>query len=205
MGKSRNTEQEILDAARGVFQEKGYKGATMRDIANKANINMAMLHYYFRSKDNLFYLIFDEAFRLLYGKIMHDVINDKIDIFEKIRTIIGEYISFFDSNPHIPPFITGEIIRNPEKIGERIRSVITPAVTFKMFTAQLEKEIEKGTIRAMSTLSLIINIISLCIFPAIAKPLILEILSGDDATEKMNLFESRKSEVADFIIRAIKT
>jgi len=75
MRQNRNVEQDIVEAARKVFQEKGYKEATMRDIAAEANINMAMLHYYFRSKDNLFYIVFDEAFKMLYIEIIKIITN----------------------------------------------------------------------------------------------------------------------------------
>jgi len=70
MKHDRNTEQDIILAAQKVFQEKGYKEATMRDIAAEANINMAMVHYYFRCKENLFFLVLDEAFRLLVEEIL---------------------------------------------------------------------------------------------------------------------------------------
>lgn len=203
MPKNRNPEHDIIIAARKVFQEKGYKGATMRDIAAEANINMAMLHYYFRSKDNLFYIIFDEAFRLLYEKIISIIATDDLDIFAKIRKVVKEYIAFFKSNPHLPPFIVGEVIRNPEKIEKRMRNIIAPTLSFKMFSDKLQQEYEKGNIRQISALSLVVNILSLCIFPAISKPVIREVFDLNDVTLD-SLFESREEEIANFIIHAIK-
>jgi AcrR family transcriptional regulator len=200
--KSRNVEQDIIDASRKVFQENGYKGATMRDIAAEANINIAMLHYYFRSKDNLFYMVFDDAFRSLYEKIAKIITNDKMELFEKIRIIVSEYISFFDANPYLPLFIMGEVIRNPEVIGQRIKCSIDPVITFKVFSDQLNAEFKKGTIRKISTYSLILNIISLCVFPALAKSVIGEINSVKTAYLN-TVMENRKTEVADFIINSI--
>jgi len=203
MRQNRNVEQDIIDAARKIFQEKGFKEATMRDIANEANINMAMLHYYFRCKDNLFYLVFDEAFKLLYVEIIKVLTNDKLDIFEKIRTIVSVYITFFSEKPFLPQFIMGEVIRNPEKIGSRMQKNMNTLIAFRTFSDQLNKEYEKGTIRKISTLSLLLNILSLCIFPAIAKPVIVEVIGMETAT--YNIFiEERKKEVGDFIISAIK-
>jgi TetR/AcrR family transcriptional regulator len=203
MKNLRNVEQDIIDAARKVFQEKGYRGATMRDIASEANINMAMLHYYFRSKDNLFYMVFDDAFRMLYQKIDQIITDEKIDIFEKIRIIVSEYISFFDINPYLPQFIMGEVIRNPEKIGQRIRSTINPLVTFKVFSDQLQEQHKKGTIREISVYSLVLKIISLCVFPALARSVISEII-GFETIDMAKSMEISKTEVSDFIINSIK-
>ena len=203
MRQNRNTEQEIVEAARKVFQEKGFKEATMRDIAAETNINMAMLHYYFRSKDNLFYIVFDEAFKLLYSDIIKVLSNNELDLFDKIRTIVSEYITFFQEKPYLPQFIIGEVIRNPEKIGDRMQRNTSLVLAFRSFSEQLKVEGEKGTIKQVSPISLLLNIISLCVFPAIAKPMIVEAIGIEAATFDLAI-EVRKKEVADFIINAIK-
>jgi TetR/AcrR family transcriptional regulator len=203
MEKGRNVEQDIINAARNVFQERGFKEATMRDIAAKANINMAMLHYYFRSKDNLFYLVFDETFKILSSKIVHIITDEKIDLFEKIRIIVNEYTSFFDKNPHLPAFIMGEIIRNPDIIGKRMKGSIDPVLTLKVFADQLQDQHEKGVIRHISVYSLLLNIISLCVFPPLAKSVYNEV-AGIDQYHLKEVSETRKKELADFIINAIK-
>jgi len=203
MRQNRNTEQEIVEAARKVFQEKGFKEATMRDIAAEANINMAMLRYYFRSKDNLFYIVFDEAFKLLYSDIIKVLSNNELDLFDKIRTIVSEYITFFQEKPYLPQFIIGEVIRNPEKIGDRMQRNTSLVLAFRSFSEQLKVEREKGTIKQVSPISLLLNIISLCVFPAIAKPMIVEAIGIEAATFDLAI-EVRKKEVADFIINAIK-
>lgn len=203
MKQDRNTEQDIILAAQKIFQEKGFKEATMRDIAAEAKVNMAMLHYYYRSKENLFFLVLDEAFRLLVEKIVTVLTNDALDIFEKIRTIVREYITFFSEKPYLPQFIMGEMIRNPEWIGKRMFENMSFLIVFRTFSEQLEKEYEKGTIQHISALSLLLNIISLCVFPAIVKPLVDEDCNADGSVFDL-VIENRKTEVADFIIKAIQ-
>jgi len=203
MRQNRNVEQDIVEAARKVFQEKGYKEATMRDIATEANINMAMLHYYFRSKDNLFYIVFDEAFKMLYSEIIKIITNNEMDLFTKIRTIVNEYITFFNEKPYLPQFIMGVVIRNPEKIGERMQRNTNLILAFNIFSEQIKMEYEKGTIQQISALSLLLNIISLCVFPAITRPVINEFLGVENVTNVIKS-ELHKQEVADFIIKAIK-
>jgi AcrR family transcriptional regulator len=203
MKQDRNTEQAIIEAARKVFQEKGFKEATMRDIAAEANINMAMVHYYFRSKENLFFLVLNEAFSLLVEKIIIILTNNELDIFEKIRAIVREYITFFNEKPYLPQFLMGEVIRNPERIGKQMLKNMSFLNVFRTFSDQLEKEYEKGTIQHISALSLLLNIISLCVFPAIVKPMVCGVINCDTAIFDL-LIEDRKTEVADLIIKAIQ-
>jgi len=203
MKRDRKTEQDIIRAAQKIFQEKGFKETTMRDVAAEANVNMAMLHYYFRSKENLFFLVLDEAFRILVEKIVTILTNDNLDIFEKIRAIVKEYITFFCEKPYLPQFIMGEMIRNPEWIRKRMFQNMSFLVVFRTFSEQVEKEFEKGSIQRISALSLLLNIISLCVFPAIVKPLVKD--ENDCDTSVFDLvIEDRKTEVADFIIKAIR-
>jgi AcrR family transcriptional regulator len=203
MRQDRNTEQAIVEAACKIFQEKGFKEATMRDIAAVANINMAMVHYYFRSKENLFFLVLNESFSLLLEKVIAILTNDQLDIFEKIRAIVREYITFFAEKPYLPQFLMGEVIRNPERIGKQMLKNMNFLSVFRTFSDQLEREHEKGTIQHISALSLLLNIISLCVFPAIVKPVACNV-SNFDSTVFDHLIEDRKTDVADFIIRAIK-
>lgn len=199
----RNTEQDIINAARKVFQEKGFKEATMRNIADEAKINMAMLHYYFRSKENLFYIVFDEVFSQLYEQVIKVLSSEEFDIFEKIRNIVNEYISFFVEKPYIPHFIMGEIIRNPERIGGRMSRNISTQFAYYTFSMQLKAEQERGVIRPTSALELLINTISLCIFPVVAKPLFTEVM-GIDTEAYNSMIEERKKTVADLLINSIR-
>ena len=79
-----NVEQDIVNAAQDIFVEKGYDGATMREIAARAGINISMLHYYFRSKDNLFDIVFNRVFQRLYGRIF-EVMASSEDLFTKLK------------------------------------------------------------------------------------------------------------------------
>ncbi len=69
MAKDKKTEDQIIEAAHKVFQEEGYAGARMQKIADTANINKGLLHYYFKSKDKLFFTIFSTAVEKMLGKI----------------------------------------------------------------------------------------------------------------------------------------
>ena len=107
-----NVEQDIVNAAQDIFVEKGYDGATMREIAARAGINISMLHYYFRSKDNLFDIVFNRVFQRLYGRIF-EVMASSEDLFAKLQTIVDLYLQTVSENPRVPGFILNEVTRRP--------------------------------------------------------------------------------------------
>ena len=79
-----SVEEKIIDAAREIFFEKGYNGATMRDIASKAEVNLALLHYYYRTKEKIFEIVLNQAFVTLF-KRLNKIFTSNVDIFHKIE------------------------------------------------------------------------------------------------------------------------
>ncbi|MDO9260518.1 MAG: TetR/AcrR family transcriptional regulator [Flavobacteriaceae bacterium] len=198
--KDLNTETEILNAAKRVFQQKGMDGARMQEIADEANINKSLLHYYYRSKQLLFEAVFKSAFSLLAPQL-NAVMNDDSMLFDKIRNFTYNYISFVVKHPYLPNFIIQELNRNPEFVKNLLSERHFP--TLEKFNKQVEEQIANGVIRPIKTEQLFINIMALNIFPFIAAPLLKGFLKQDDAHYKQ-LIEERKTAVADFIINAIK-
>lgn len=198
--KDENTEEQILDAAKNVFQAKGMDGARMQEIADKAGINKAMLHYYYRSKQLLFEAVFKNAFALLAPQL-NAILNDDSSIEEKIKHFSSNYISFIIKHPYLPNFIIQELNRNQNFILKLKESKGFP--NLDKFKKQVDEEVEKGILKPIVAEQLFINILALNIFPFVAKPLIMAFSNTDDKTYK-ELMENRKTEVANFIINSIK-
>lgn len=198
--KDNQTEEQILKAAQEVFESKGMDGARMQEIADKAQINKAMLHYYYRSKQLLFEAVFKKAFSLLAPQL-NAILNDDSSLEEKIKNFTHDYISFILKHPYLPNFIIQELNRNPKFI-ETIKSNIA-FPNLNKFKLQVEKEVEKDAIIPISAEQLFINILSLNIFPFVAAPLIKAFTNVDDKAYK-TLLETRKTAVSEFIINAIK-
>ncbi len=198
--KDKNTEEQILYAAKIIFQAKGMDGARMQEIADKAGINKAMLHYYYRSKQLLFEAVFKNAFSLLAPQL-NAILNDDSAIEEKIKNFTSNYISFISKHPYLPNFIIQELNRNKDFILKLKDTKGFP--NLEKFKKQVDTEIEKGYLKPIKAEQLFINILSLSIFPFVAKPLIMGFINTDDKTYKQ-LMENRKTEVADFIIKSIK-
>lgn len=198
--KNSSTEQKILEAAMLEFIEKGLAGARMQEIANRAGINKALLHYYYRSKDKLFAMVFGLVFKTIVPKLTQ-ILQAESDFYEKIRVFVSQYISLIQANPHIPVFVLHELSGNPARLSELFLGV---NVNFDRFKQQISEEVEKGNIRPIEPEELIINILSLCVFPIIARPIIQPMFYADDRNAYNQMIDSRKKQTADFILNAIK-
>ena len=197
--KIQNTEVRILEAAKKVFHRKGFEGTRMQEIADEAGINKSLLHYYFRTKENLFDAVFKAAFREIFTKLFTTVAS-KVPLEEKLKNLINEYIGFLQKNSYIPGFILAEMNQNPQKIIEVFKSApVSPAMLFeRMKESVRDEKLEKTDVR-----ELFINILALCIFPIIARPMLQYIFDFSD--EEFDQFiEKRKKELPGFIMNAIR-
>lgn len=198
--KNGNTESLILEAAKSIFLTKGMDGARMQEIADKAGINKAMLHYYYRSKQLLFEAVFKNAFSLLAPQL-NSILNDESSIEEKVRSFTTNYISFILKHPYLPGFIIQELNRNPDFIVKLKEKSGFPNT--KKFETQVAMEVEAGRLKPIKWEQLFINIMALNIFPFIAAPLIKAFMNVEHEYFEQLLI-NRKTEVADFIINSIK-
>ena len=195
---SLSSEEKILEAAKKVFHRKGFDGARMQEIADEAGINKALLHYYYRSKENLFDAVFKEAFDELFRKIFSKIgSNSTLD--EKIHFIFNDYIGFMQKNPYIPSFIINEIQHNPERITALFKMAPNSPIDI---LEKVKKSLEDEGLKEVDHRQLVINIISLSIFPIIAKPLLKSILNLTEE-EFTEFLEIRKKELPEFIIKSI--
>ena len=199
--KLKPAEEKILLAARKVFTTKGMDGARMQDIADEAGINKALLHYYFRDKDKLFELVFLDEAQKFFPKI-NTIFQSQLPLFEKVEQFVNEYIDEMLENPYLPWFVMNEINRDPEQFMYKIwgkENLPNPG----KFLEQIEKEVKKGTIKKISPLHLLLNILSMTIFPFIAKPMITRNLQLDEMQFRQ-IMEQRRKEIPKFIIDSIK-
>jgi len=192
-------EQKILEAAKQVFFDKGMHGARMQDIADKAGINKAMLHYYFRSKEKLFETIFMDAIEHLFPKLNSILGSDKT-AFEKIEMICVAYINQLQQVPYLPLFILSEANRQ-ETFLKKLWANQKPPL--KAFSDMIEKAIQQKQVKQINPLQLLMNILSLCIFPFAAKPLLQQV-AGISKKDYAALIEERKKIVPQLIIQSIK-
>ena len=198
--KDFNTEKRVLEAARKVFHIKGFSGARMQEIADEAKINKAMLNYYYRSKDKLFEAVFKEAAQNFFPKVFQ-LVNSDLPLFEKIEYFVENYLTFLQSNMHIPGFMLNELAQNPQRIKDFfVDNKIKPP---ERFLQEINDAVASGLIIPIDPRTLVLNILSLCIFPIVAKPIIETVFNLDDEMYS-RMIEERKKQIAKFVINAIK-
>jgi len=201
MAADSNTEQKILEAAEEVFHVKGYDGARMQEIADKASINKGLLHYYFKTKDSLFEAIFSMAFRKMLAQIQ-SILLLEIPLEEKVDRIVDGYMNMLAKNPSLPRFVLGELNKHPDRfIAKHVNS--DTMNTFAAFSNSVKKEIDAGNIRPIDPLQLFMNMISMVIFPFIGRPLI-QVVAGLNNNEFQLLMQERREHVKTFLKEAIK-
>ena len=197
----KQTEEKIFEAATEVFLEKGLDGSRMQDIASHAGINKSLLHYYYRTKDQLFNNVFEMISRKMLKKFA-PVFDTNLTLEEKIRFFFREHITFLQENPRLPGFILNEINRNPARI-KKILANIEIDDLWNTFLEQHSNELEKYNITKESIPQLMTSIAAISVFPFAARGIIEAILSkaGIDFN---SYIEERKVFAADFVLSAIK-
>lgn len=194
------TEQKIFDAAHAVFVEKGMDGAKMQEIADRAGINKALLHYYYRSKEKLY----EAVARAILGKaipVVRQILENDQPLEEKIRHFIDFYIGLISRNTFIPLFIITETNKHPERFFENVLPPELPKPD--IFFRQVAAEVAAGRIRPIKPQHLIVNIISMCVFPFVGKHL-MRIFLGMGPGEMKLFMEERKTQVTEFVLASLR-
>ena len=194
------TEEKIFEAATEVFVDKGMDGARMQDIANHAGINKALLHYYYRTKDQLFNAVFEMIAKKMFKKFA-PVFDENLTLEEKIRFFFKEHISFLQANPRLPGFLLNEINRHPERIKKLLNNVDFESIWLKL-NEQHKEELKKYNITQATMPQLMISVAAISVFPFAARGILEGILEKIDVDFNVYI-EERKEFAADFVIRAI--
>jgi TetR/AcrR family transcriptional regulator len=194
------TEDRIFEAATLVFEEKGMDGARMKDIADKAGINKALLHYYFRTKDHLFETVFQKLAGKMFMKFA-PIFEKDLTLEEKIRFFFRQHITFMQENPRLPSFVMNEINRNPERLRKLFKNVDFRKL-WTMLAEQHKDELHKYNISEESIPQIMTTMASMSVFPFAARGII-EGIFENLGVDFDKYIEERKEFAAEFIIKAI--
>ena len=202
--KTNNKEQLILEVAEKLFIEKGYTGTKTTEIAENAGVNHALLHYYYRTKENLFTQIFEQKASQLLGSFSLNIDNN-CPFFEKIKDTIEIHFDFLNKNPKLPLFILREIVADKNRKAFILKNLLPAGKEMhQKLKAAVRKEIRKGVIRPVKTIDLLLGIVSLNVFAFVAAQLFFD--TDDEADrEKLRIFlEERKRNNVELILNSLK-
>lgn len=200
MPLEKQTEEQIFLAAQKVFQEKGFAGARMQEIADEADINKSMLHYYYRSKENLFLAVFQSSVKKIFPQLIA-ILSSQDDLKTKVERVVEFYYNTFKSNPSLPSFVLHEMNQHPKRFKEFVLSLDIEIPS--RFAEQLRNEISSGRIMPIKPTHFLINIVSLCLMPVIARTMVQTLFSMND--DEFNQFlEERKELVPKIIFNGVQ-
>lgn len=189
------TEEKIIASAEKLFYQRGKAGTSMQDIADDAGINRTLLNYYFRSKDQLFEAVFRKALGIFVPELA--ALMDTGASFEKfVPAIVEKIIDTMLENPHIPIFVLQELSSNPQRMPQIIKEMgIDPARAID----KMRGEGIVSPVPGMNSRQILLNLISLCIFPFAAKPVVLDILYHGDNEAFVEAMKERKKLIPQII------
>ena len=170
MSKDRTTEEKIKLAAEKMFMQRGYAGTRTRDIAEEAGINLALLNYYFRSKEKLFHQIMQESLQKFFGVIMTIFNDEETDLYAKLDMLTEAYMSKLTQTPDLPMFILSEVRNDPDFFLKKI--AMNNSLHSTVLYRQLVKEIGESKMKEMNPAHFVLNFIGMVVFPFVAKPII---------------------------------
>ena len=202
--EKQNKEQQILAAAEQEFLTRGYDGARTTSIAQAAGVTHAMLHYYFRTKEQLFERIVDEKFETMSHSMFAIMGDPSLPIVERIKGGIAAHFDFIAANPLLPRFIINEIISRPERydvLYKRVGAIIDNV--YRGLQSEIDRSAERGEIERVDIKMLFISIMSLNIFTFLAYPF-MEPLMGELMANRERFLAERKAENIETILRRIK-
>lgn len=176
--KETSTEDRIKDAARKLFTQKGFAATRTRDIAEEAGINLALLNYYFRSKQKLFDLIMMENFQEFIRGITVNLIDEQMTFDQRIQNIVVAYIDMLTRVPDLPLFILNEIRGNSSKVAAKLSSELAPIR--QHFFRQLIASNKEG-ITNLEPFHFVANLVGLSVFPFIGRPILQRVIGFSDA------------------------
>lgn len=202
--KTKDTEADILKAAEQEFMLKGFDGAKTASIAQSAGVTHAMLHYYFRTKELLFERILADKMSLMGQSVLTAFGNSQLPLFDRLKDGMSRHFDFLMENPDLPRFIVNEVFSRPERY-ELMRKDISRIVDKLMQGVQQELDTlaTQGKIVPIDVRMLMLDVVSLNIFPFIAYPVI-EPIFGNIAVDREQFFALRKAENIEVIMRRIK-
>ena len=183
------TEKLIKQKAKILFFQKGFLDATTQEIADEAGVNRALIHYYFRSREQLLDTLLDET---LQGKRerVRTILTSERSFREKIASYIDAIVDYGLKYPYLDNFIISETARRPEKI--KLFCARDKFKSSDLIREALDEEIKKGKIAPISAEQFMVNLISLCNYPLLAKSVIQTIHGLTDSAYRKFLVDRKQ-------------
>jgi TetR/AcrR family transcriptional regulator len=196
-----NTREKIRKAAFLEFAEKGFDGARMQSIADRAAINKAMVHYYYGSKQELFKTIIRETFEELMNLFSGIRMSDPMSPEDLVSRLVSTHIRFLADHPHMPAMVIRDLTQEHSELAGIISEVAGRLKDrkFSELSDFLARESRHGLVRDVDPVQTIWSIVAMNLFPFVAKPVISAIWPGQTVDDP-GFVERREKAVIDLLL-----
>lgn len=198
-------EDRIKAVAQQLFLEQGFAATSTMQIAREAGCTQALVHYYYRTKENLFRQIFLEQIQAAMDVIVRSLNND-VPFDEFLGNAISLYFDTLMKAPRLPYFALEELVSNPERrkyLRENFVKKPQYAMYYMQLDARVRHEQQAGRLVQVDTFDIIISVASLTVFNFIGLPMYRDLLERNDEQVREFLLH-RKKEVIRFILNGLK-
>lgn len=192
------TKERIIKGAREVFQRHGFAGTKMQVIADTCGVNKALLHYHFGTKQELFHAILQQSFAELMP-VVFQVLNADTPLKQKLKNFVSLYLENIIKNPELPLFVITELQRNPSFIKKRLKQQRSFP---PLIEQQVREAVERGEMIRAEPADIKADLLGLCIFPFIARPII-QHLSGKSNDEYKQFLLERSKHVSELLVNGL--
>ena len=191
--------------AERLFLEKGSSGTSTTEIAKAVGCNQALIHYYFITKEKLFWDVFSPKVEQVV-EYLAAPLDESLDFIQRIRNVIDFYFGILELDERLAPFIVNELIMNPgrwDKFRDRYLRNESRSSAFNRCESMVAEEISAGRIRPMRAIDLLMNIMSLTISSFIVAPK--GFASGEcDSNLRKEYLDNRREDVKNLIVNGIR-
>lgn len=204
MERNQNIEKRILWVAERLFLEKGFNGTSTTEIARIVGCNQALIHYYFRTKEKLFWDIFTPKMEQVV-EYLDAPLDESVNFLDRVSNIIDFYFGILELDERLAPFIVNELIMNParwDRFRERFLRSESRSSAFMRFETMLKEEIAKGTIRDIDPIDMLLDIMSLTLSAFIVAPMGYA-RNECDAESRKDYLNRRKEHIRALVIAGI--
>lgn len=193
---SADTRAAVAAAAQAEFIERGFDGARMQAIANRAGVNKALLHYHFQSKETLFAHVFAANAQQVFPRVQL-ALEQAPDFVSAACAFVDIYIGHLRNNPQAPFFFISVARSNPQLFAKVVATFPQELI------AAYQRSLRRREVARHDPLHLFISIMSMCAFPFLARPVLQQLFSMDEATMH-DFFAQRAAEVKHHVQRLLQ-
>ena len=205
MERNQNIEKRILWVAERLFLEERFNGTSTTEIAKTVGCNQALIHYYFRTKEKLFWDVFAPKVEQ-FVEYLDAPLDESLDFIERIKNVIDFYFGILELDERLTPFIVNELLMNPgrwDKFRDRYLRNESRSSAFDRFESMVEEEISAGRIRSIRAIDLLMNIMSLTISVFVVAPK--GFASGEcDSNLRKDYLDKRREDIKLLIVNGIR-